>query len=97
MALTFTNLDRTLLGNKWRVTGDLAITSGGGTVTAAALGMDTVEEFMAESTGGYVFQYVPSTGVLSALYGDYDAGVDGALIANTSASVSNIPFTAVGY
>jgi len=97
MALTFSSLTEQTAGHKRKITGLLAITAGGGTVTAAALGLTQLDTFDAKPTGGYVFDFVPSTGVLTARYADYDAVADGVLIAHGAAAVSNIPVEAEGY
>lgn len=97
MALTFTELHKEPVGSRYRVTGLMSITSGGGTLTAADVQLDSIVDFHARPQGGYVFDWIKSTGVIAAKYGDYDAVADGVLITDASASQSNIPFEAWGY
>lgn len=96
MALTFSSLTYEVTGSKWKVSGLAALTSGGGTVTAAALGLDRVNEFRAQPSSGYIYQYVPSSGLLSAMFGDYNNANDAVFIADATAAPSNVPFEAVG-
>lgn len=96
MALTFSNLEYEVSGSKVRVSGLAAMTSGGGTVSPAALGLDVVDAFRAQPSSGYIYQYVPSTGVLAAMFGDYNNASDAVFIADTSATPSDVPFEAVG-
>lgn len=96
MALTFSSLDTQLIGNKYRVTGLMTVSAGGGTVAPVDLGLSQLDRFRADPQGGYVPQFVPDTGVLSMLFGDYDNVADGVLIADGSAAASDIPFEAEG-
>ncbi len=97
MAVSFSNVEHNTAGAKRKVTAVMAITTGSETITAAPLGLTQLDSFRAEPTGGYVFDFVKSTGVLTARYADYDAVADGVLIAHSAASVSNIAVEAEGY
>lgn len=96
MAITFSNISYDTDGSRKKVYASMAITSGTGTVTPAALGLTQIDSFEARPTGGHVFQYTPSTGVVLAMFGA-DATTGGVLLNNGSASLTNIPVEAVGY
>jgi len=92
MALTFSNLQYEYVSDRIRVRGTIVMTAGGGTVTAADLGLSIVDEFRADPAEGYVMQY--SSGSLLAMYGNYDAA-DGPLINDTSGTPT-MTFEALG-
>jgi hypothetical protein len=96
MAITYSDLTYHLDRDRWKVSGKCAFTEGTGTVAPADLGLDTVDEFRAQPSSGYVFQHDPATGIVLAMFGNYDDTGDSVLINDTSATPSDVPFEAVG-
>jgi hypothetical protein len=82
------------LGTKFvfaQVTFDSSYAAGGLALTASDLGLDEVLAVYSTVGSGYLFEYDKANAKLKALYADYDAGADGALIeAASSASLGSI-------
>ena len=96
MALAFSDITYHTDGDKRKIRGLCAVTSGGGTVAPADLGLSQLEYFTLEPTAGYYFQWTKATNAVLAMYGDYNNASDAVFINDTSASVTNVPFEAVG-
>lgn len=59
---------------------DSSYPTGGEPLTAANLGLNTLEFVLVEPAGGYAFEYDHANAKIIARYADYDAVADGALI-----------------
>lgn len=67
-------------GNRKQVsgTGNLGVyATNGVAVTAAQMGLGVIESLIVNPAGGYMFEYVPSTGKIKAYTGGGGASVDG--------------------
>ncbi len=62
------------------ITMDASYPTGGEAVTAAQLGLATVDVAMCTSNTGHVAQYDKANAKIKLYYADYDAVADGALI-----------------
>lgn len=105
-ALTVTTADRGVLGNHRWVRGTFTFSTsyatGGDTgLTAAALGMDIIDNMDISQQADYTLEYVYASGNVLAFYYDYDAGADGAAIqvaatTDLSTPLATIRFMAFG-
>lgn len=93
MALTIGNLAWDLTGSRWRVAGTLAFDSsyptGGESLTAANLGLRTIDDIVIEARDGYVFTY-NHTGALVLAYRTATLTPAGSVAAPTFTGTANV-------
>ena len=104
MALILDQFKRTIFGNKRIVMCDCDFDSsyptGGESLTAASLGIKTIELLIAEPKSGYVFSYDYTDAKLMVYYADYAAAAAGALIQipdlTDLSAITNVKIFAIG-
>ena len=84
MVLTITKVDDSIFGDQRirvrTIAFDASYPTGGESLTAADLDLDTINFIIVENDDGFIFKYNYATSKLLAYYADYDAVADGALI-----------------